>query len=118
MDSGDRIILIPASEESSNLPENTIDLLFLRNSFHHLKNRVEYFKNLKRCLKDVGEIAIIDHKKGHKSRPGVNHGAGEGEIEEVMQEAGFIEFRSFDYLPGQWFFIYRNKCIDNYRTVY
>ncbi len=105
---GDRIMLTLATGESSNLPERTIDLLFSRNSFHHLKNRVEYFKNLKRCLKNGGKIAIIDHKKGHRSGPGINHGTGEGEIEKVMQEAGFIKYRSFDYLPGQWFYIYEN----------
>ncbi len=96
---GDRIILTSATPESSNLPEKTMNLIFLRNSFHHLRNKVEYIKGLKRCLKTGGRIAVIDHRKI----------SGEGEIEKVMEEAGFVEYRSFNYLPGQWFFIYKNK---------
>ncbi|MCK5153152.1 MAG: class I SAM-dependent methyltransferase [Spirochaetales bacterium] len=103
----DRVNFILATDENSNLPDESIDLLFLRNSFHHLKNRKDYFINLKKCLKEEGKIVIIDHKKGHRSGPAMNHGTGEGEIELNLEAAGFREHSSFSFLPGQWFFIYK-----------
>ena len=102
-----RIICVPAGEESSNLPEDTFDLLFFRNSFHHIKNRAGYFKDLKKSLKIGGRVVIIDHKKGHRSGPGIGHQTGEGVIETVMEQAGYIPESTFGYLPGQWFFIYK-----------
>ncbi len=104
-----RVLLVRADERGSNLPEDTIDLLFLRNSFHHLENRVAYFNDLKRSLKDKGKVVIIDHKKESPSGPGIGHGTGEGEIEAVMEKAGFAIEASFDYLSGQWFFIYKKQ---------
>ncbi len=104
-----KVTLVHAEGNSSDLPDNTLDLLFLRNSFHHLKNRVVYFKALKKSLKDKGKVVIIDHKKESSSGPGIGHGTGEGEIEEVMKEAGFSLDAGYDYLPGQWFFIYKKE---------
>lgn len=103
----ERVEYVLASNKTTNLPEDSIDLAFFRNSFHHLQNRIEYFKNLKNCLKSGGKVAVIDHKKGSHSGPGLNHGTGEGEIEQTLEQAGFSLFASFDYLPGQWFFIYK-----------
>ena len=105
----DRIKLTLTDKKNSNLPEEDMDVIFLRNSFHHLKNRAEYFKNLSKCLNNNGIIVIIDHKKGQSSGPSLNHGTGEGEIEGVMEEIGLKEYRSFDFLPGQWFFIYKKS---------
>ncbi len=107
----ERITLVPGTEEDCNLPEDSVDLLFLRNSFHHLKNRHTYFGNLMKALRNGGKIAVIDHKKGSASGPGLNHGTAAGEIEQVMEEAGFTLYKSFDYLPGQWFFIYQKKAV-------
>jgi ubiquinone/menaquinone biosynthesis C-methylase UbiE len=40
-----------------------IDLIFMRNVYHHITNRVEYVKKLKKILKSDGKIAIIEYKK-------------------------------------------------------
>jgi len=102
-----QIKLVLGDAEDSNLPKNELDLIFLRNSFHHLKNRKEYFRSLADCLNDKGKIVIIDHKKGQSSGPSLGHGTGAGEIESVMDGIGLIQYKSFDFLKGQWFFIYK-----------
>ncbi|GAF98639.1 unnamed protein product, partial [marine sediment metagenome] len=35
-----------ATGNGVNLPEKTLDLIFVRNVYHHLPNRTEYFRNL------------------------------------------------------------------------
>jgi len=104
-----RINLTHTDTKNSNLPEEDMDVIFLRNSFHHLKNRAEYLKNLSKCLNKNGVIVIIDHKKGQSSGPSLSHGTGEGEIESVMEEIELKKYRSFDFLSGQWFFIYKKN---------
>ena len=42
-----------ANANKFSLPEK-VDMLFLRNVFHHLPEPTEYFKTLKQCLKDDG----------------------------------------------------------------
>ena len=51
-----------------DLPEKSLDLIFMRNVTHHIPNRVEYFKNLKRFLKPDGKIAIIEYKMGMSNK--------------------------------------------------
>ena len=104
-----QIKLIHGDVQDSKLPKAELDIIFLRNSFHHIKNRTEYFKNLTECLNDNGCMVIIDHKKGESSGPSLGHGTGEGEIESVMEEVGLVQSQSFDFLKGQWFFIYKKN---------
>ena len=59
----DNVIPTLVSEDKLDLPEKSLDLIFMRNVTHHIPNRVEYFKSLKRFLKPDGRIAIIEYKK-------------------------------------------------------
>ena len=52
-----------ANPEDKSLPLKDVDLFFLRNVYHHLKNRVEYFTELKSALKPGGKVAIIDYTR-------------------------------------------------------
>jgi len=58
------IEVILAMEDNPTLPEQSMDLIFMRNVSHHLPNRVEYFKRLKGALKLDGRIAIIEYRAG------------------------------------------------------
>lgn len=41
----------------------TIDVVFTRNAYHHLKHRTEYFKRISPVLKPGCKIAIIDYNE-------------------------------------------------------
>jgi arsenite methyltransferase len=90
-----------------HLPEKSVDLFFLRNVFHHLPERVEYFKNIKKLLKDDGKIAIIDYEKKGFSFTGLfGHYTPENVLIDMMDKAGFSPFEKFDFLPDQLFIIF------------
>jgi arsenite methyltransferase len=57
------IEVVLARKESVTLPEK-VDLIFLRNVYHHIPNRVEYFSKLRESLRPGGRIAIVEHKSG------------------------------------------------------
>jgi len=94
--------------EDLALPERSLDLVFMRNVCHHLTNRVEYFKKLKRFLKPKGRVAILEYKraKPFTSRGMFGHYVPRETIIEEMKEAGYRVKQEFDFLPEQSFTIF------------
>jgi len=90
------------------LPERGLDLIFMRNVCHHLTNRVEYFKKLKRFLKPRGRVAILEYKhaKPFTFRGMFGHYVPRETIIEKMKEAGYRVKQEFDFLPEQSFTIF------------
>jgi arsenite methyltransferase len=97
---------VPAQPNGIDLPEK-VDLFFLRNVFHHLPDKVDYFKAIKELLKDDGKIAIIDYEKKGFSFSGLfGHYTPENVLIDIMDKAGFSPFEKFDFLPDQLFVIF------------
>jgi arsenite methyltransferase len=103
-----QVVLV--GKEGLTLPEK-VDLVFLRNVYHHIANRVEYFAKLKDWLKPDGRIAIVEHKGG--GRFGLHrifeHRVTRETIVEEMTKAGYRIGESMDYLPEQSFTIFSPK---------
>ena len=59
----DNIRTILITKDKIALPENSLDFIFMRNVFHHLPNRVEYLKKLRRALKPDAKVAVVEHKR-------------------------------------------------------
>lgn len=83
------------------LPEQTLNLFFMRNVCHHLPNRVEYFKNVKKLLKPEGKVAIIEYRCSGVFRRIFRHYVPQEIIINEMKEAGYKIKETFDFLPDQ-----------------
>lgn len=98
-----------AIEDNPNLPEQSIDLIFMRNVCHHLPNRAEYFKRLKGALKPDGRIAIIEYRAGggrfsfHRK---FGHYVPKEIIIAEMKEAGYRLEKDLNFLREQSFMIF------------
>ena len=94
--------------EDLALPERSLDLVFMRNVCHHLTNRVEYFKKLRRFLKPEGRVAIVEYKraKPFTFRGMFGHYVPRETIIEEMKEVGYRVKQEFDFLPEQSFTIF------------
>ena len=90
-----------------NLPEQSLDFIFMRNITHHIPNRIEYFKNLKGFLKFDGRIVITEYKKGKlfTFRGMFGHYVPKEIIIQEMKDAGCSLEKEFDFLPEQHFTI-------------
>jgi arsenite methyltransferase len=103
------IMTVLVNENGISLPEK-IDAIFLRNVFHHLPKKDEYFKNIKRYLKKEGKIIIIDYKKRGFSFTGIfGHYTPEEDLICIMERAGFSVFKQLDFLPEQSFIVFKIK---------
>ena len=93
-----------ATKEDLILPRS-LDLIFTRNVYHHLANRVEYFRRLRRILKPEGRIAIIEYRRGNPLtfRGIFGHYVPPEIIMEEMGQAGYRVKQEVDFLPEQSF---------------
>ncbi|MDZ7836674.1 MAG: methyltransferase domain-containing protein [Actinomycetota bacterium] len=91
------------------LPSSGIDCIFMRNVTHHLKDRVEFFKDLKKYLKPEGRVAIIDYSCQHKSLRTRKHYIARDTIITEMLAAGFRLEEEYGWLKNQHFTIYRMR---------
>ncbi len=92
-------------KEAVPLPEK-VDLIFLRNVYHHIPNRVEYFSKLQELLKPGGRIAIVEHKGGGGFHSLFEHRVSGETIVEEMTRAGYSVTETLDMLPKQSFTIF------------
>jgi len=102
---------IPVPEEGVELPEKSLDMIFTRNVYHHLKNRAEYFRKLSGLLKPGGRLVIIEHKKGDSFsfHNLFGHTTDPETIRKEMREAGYSLEKTFDFLPEKSFSIFSKK---------
>jgi len=100
---------ILVTEQSIQAPQHSLDLVFVRNVYHHLQNRVHYFTQVKELLSSQGRIAIIEYSR-HGSifsfHRRCGHNVPQEIIVEEMNKAGYTVSASFDFLPVQSFTIF------------
>ena len=101
---------ILTSEENLSLPEN-VDLVFMRNVCHHIPNRTDYFRRLKKLLKEGGRIAILEYRKAKRfTFHGLfGHYVPKEKIMKEMTQAGFQLEEEWDFLPEQSFTVFSLK---------
>ncbi|WP_455242340.1 class I SAM-dependent methyltransferase [Petrachloros mirabilis] len=97
---------IRAEADDPNLPVQSVDLVFVCNTYHHLEDRPMYFRNLRTALKPGGRIAIVDFY--HDDRSGElgfskQHLVPRDTVLREMSEAGYRLVREHDFLPKQYF---------------
>ena len=97
---------ILAMPDSPKLPFESIDLLFVCNTVHHLEERSKYFRDLQSSLRPGARIAIIDfypdERSGELGFP-KHHLVARDTVLQEMAEAGYKLEREHSFLPRQYF---------------
>jgi ubiquinone/menaquinone biosynthesis C-methylase UbiE len=108
-DSLDNVVVIRGVYEDPRLPDGEVDLAMTCLTYHHIEDRVDYFRRLRVDLSPRGRVAHLDDRHdvgpplrwimaGHWSDPAV--------IRSEMSEAGYRRSESHDFLPVQSFQIF------------
>jgi arsenite methyltransferase len=95
-----------AKPEDPMLPPASVDLVFLCNTYHHLDNRSDYFKRVRRSLKPESRVAIIDFF--HDERSGKlsfskEHLVPRDTVVREMAAAGYKLTKEHSFLTRQYF---------------
>jgi ubiquinone/menaquinone biosynthesis C-methylase UbiE len=91
-----------ARPDDSRLPPKSVDLVFVRAVFHHIKRPAAYFKRIQAALKPGGRVAILDYKPGTMGR----HTVRPGRIVQAMEKAGYRLTHRFRFLSIQSFLVF------------
>lgn len=94
-----------ASEFDPRIPE-PVDLIFICDTLHEIKNPAGYLRNLPQYLRAAGRVAVIDYEKNWPSR--LNEAKYSlAQLEQWMRAAGFHRAKEFNFLEDNFFVIYR-----------
>jgi len=104
----ENVEVVESGADDSNFEDNSLDLLFTRNTFHHIDNKNQYMKKLFHKLKDSGKIALIDYKnEGTYSLFG--HNVTRDEIISSLENTGLVIEEEYDFLEKQYFFVLKKE---------
>ena len=82
----------------------SVDIVFLCDAYHHLRNRVEYFKKVSRGLKKDGRVVIVDfYNKRMAVGPPPSHTVAKSVVLEEMKAAGYKLLNDKDFLSYQYY---------------
>ena len=99
------VVPVRAEPGDAKLPE-PVDLVFSCDTYHHMEDRVTYFKSLARYLKPDGKVAILDfHAEGFFSGL-LGHGTTKQEVRQEMESAGYRLAADYDFIDRQHFQIF------------
>jgi len=93
--------------DSPGLSAQEVDKALIVNTYHHIDNRPEYFKKVRRGTKSDGELVIIDFFKVETPvGPTVNHKISMDKVVNELKMAGYQSFKvNVDLLPYQYVII-------------
>lgn len=79
--------------DSPELAKNEVDKVLIVNTYHHIEDRISYFKKVRKGINSDGELVIIDFFKAELPvGPPVGHKIAIDDVVLELKEAGFTEF--------------------------
>ncbi len=101
------LVPVLASYDDPRLPDGAIDLVFICNTWHHIRDRVDYARRLADDLAVGGRVAIVDFLPGELPvGPGPDHKLSAEEVTAEFLEAGFRLAATHDFLPYQYVLVF------------
>ena len=99
------VVAVQAAADTPNLPE-TVDLVLIVDTFHHIGGREVYFRKLATSLKPGGRVAIVDFRPDSPEGPPKEFRFTPEQIKSEMSKAGYTLAAQHDFLPRQHFLIF------------
>src|SRR4029434_5691472 len=92
------VVALQAKANSAALPER-VDRILLVDTYHHIGDRIVYFKRLRDSLKLSGEGAIIDFTAESPIGPPKSERISAQKVSEEMTLAGYSQVAQHGFLP-------------------
>ncbi len=88
------VTIVTADPNHAGLAPNSIDLVFVSNTYHHLPDPVRYFARLLAALRPGGRVAILEyHPDANTFVRLFRHGTAAVRIRDEMSAAGYMLLR-------------------------
>ena len=84
------------------------DIVFICNTYHHIENRVTYFKNIKNKFRPDGKLVIVDFRKGDLPvGPPDKQKISPKHVIKELEKAGFVLTQHQEDLPYQYMLTFK-----------
>lgn len=102
--------VVKGNAQSSNLPENTVDLAIMVDVYHELEYPHEMLQALRKSLKADGKILLLEYRAEDPSIPIKKlHKLSVAQATKEMAANGFKLIQRGDFLPIQHFLVYQKE---------
>ena len=92
--------------DAPDLADGEADMVIIVNTYHHIENRIDYFKEVKQGLKPDGKLVVIDFfKKELPVGPPSKMKIAADKVSEELQAAGFSTIETNDELLDYQFIL-------------
>lgn len=107
----ENVITQRVASDDPQLVPGGVDTILMVDAIHYVKDRRAYAKKLAAGLAAGGRLVVIDYRPKPMSErpwgPPPEQQFPKEQLDEEMSAAGFVPVASFDFLPEQFFVIYR-----------
>ena len=100
--------------DDPRLPDACCDLVFFYSVYKEIDERISYMKKIKKALKPGGRVAIIEfHPDYLTPGPPLDMRLYPEQVIQELSPAGFSLIRSYDFLPKEYFLIFKrtDDCV-------
>ncbi|WP_019038720.1 class I SAM-dependent methyltransferase [Psychroflexus tropicus] len=98
----ENVELIRGTEQSAQLPENTVDKVLMVDVYHEFEYPVEMMASIKKGLNSDGKVYLIEYRAEDPQVPIKRlHKMSEAQAVKEMKAAGFTLIENIDNLPWQ-----------------
>lgn len=108
----DNIIGVICDPRSSTLPPNSVDLVFVCDTYHHFEFPYATLDSIHAALRDGGRVMVVDFEReeGQSSQWVLNHvRAGKSVFRAEIEQAGFELVEEVDFLKDNYGMIFRKR---------
>lgn len=108
----DNVEIILGGQVDPKLPQNSVDVAFILDAYHHFEQPEETVRAIGDALKSDGRLVVVDFyrsrvREGRDPDWALNHiRADRDEFRAEIESAGFQFVRTFDHLPHQYALIF------------
>jgi predicted methyltransferase len=101
------VLPILAAPDDPFLPQGRVDRVLVVDTYHHIDDRLNYFRRMREALSAKGLVAIVDfHKRPLPVGPPVEHKLDREFVVQEMRQAGWELAEEKTFLPYQYFLLF------------
>jgi arsenite methyltransferase len=104
------VTTVLAPPDDPLLPDSSLDLVFICDTWHHVEKQDQYLAKLKKMLKPGGQLVMIDfQKRDLPVGPPLGMKIAREDLVRQLEEAGFQLLKEHTFLPYQYFLVFGVK---------
>jgi ubiquinone/menaquinone biosynthesis C-methylase UbiE len=101
------VVPVLGSTDAPRLPAGRVDRVLFVDTYHHLNDRVEYFRRLRVALAPGGRVVVVDWEKREDTiGPELTHRLAREQVTSEMAQAGYRPLETAARLPHQYVLVF------------